>query len=188
MFTYPQREITELLDRISEGDTAAYDQLMEIMYDAVRAIARKRLRDEPPGLTFQATDIVHDVYLRLDDWKQLGRGRTELFSLLARTIQRILVEHARKRAAARRRVDRLTLQLQRTRVEPNAWDLLALDEALNKLRRVNDRQSRIVQLRFFLGLTMLDIAQNIGLGLRTVEKEWRAARLWLLHEMDRARP
>ena len=180
-------EITELLRRFHAGDRSGYQRLMELMYEQVKAIARRYLRDERPGHTMWSTDLVHEVYVRLATWNQLGEHRRELSALLAFTIRRVLIEHARKRLARKRR-EHVKFELRGIPDMPETLDLLALDEALHKLERVHKRQFQVVQLRFFLGLSMQQIADELGVKLRTVEGDWKAARLWLCRELSKDAP
>lgn len=181
----PPGRVTELLDRFHAGDHLAYNQLMELVYEKVRGIARYRFRDVRPGHTLQPTALAHEAFIRLTNAQQLGPHRGAFFAIVATAIRHAFVDYTRRRVARKRR-ERVKFEVTVAPDEPIVWDLLALDEALGKLERVDKRRYDIVQLRFFLGLTPGEIAANVGMSERTVFSDLTAARLWLHHEMTRA--
>ncbi len=181
-------ELTRTLDAAGRGEAAAAEQLLPLMYEELVALARSRMSRLPPGDTLQPTALVHEAYLRLVGEEDPGwEGRRHFFGAAARAMRNILVDRARakgavKRGGDRRRVgdlDGLDAALLQTPVE----DVLALDEALDRLEREDARKAQIVMLRFFAGLASARIAELLGISLPTVERDWRYARAWLLREM-----
>lgn len=173
-----QRELAELF----RGDTEAADQLLPIVYAELRALAGGMFRSEGVGHTLQPTALVHEAWLKLRRSPDVERrGPAEFRALAAVVMRRILADHARRRRAQRRGggAHRTTLIEVPERAQNEAVDLLALDEVLERLAQVDPRQLRIVELRFFGGLEVEDVAQVLGLSKTTVEREWRAARAWL---------
>jgi RNA polymerase sigma factor (TIGR02999 family) len=159
------------------------DQLFELVYDELRALAEQLMRSERRDHTLEATAVVNEAYLRLIEQKRLEwRGRRQFFALAAHLIRRILIEHARRRSAAKRggglRRWRLADDLPADGGQHDA-DLLDLDRALSRLSALSERQSCIVELRFFAGLSVDDVARVLGLCPSTVKGEWRVARAWL---------
>jgi RNA polymerase sigma factor (TIGR02999 family) len=180
-------DITRILTQIDFGDPQAAEQLLPLLYDELRLLAAARLAQEEPGNTLQATALVHEAYLRLvgTGEPQSWDNRGHFFAAAAEAMRRILVERARrkkriKHGAGRQRVDLESLA-------SLAWeppeDLVALDEALNKLAATDPAKAELVKLRFFAGLTMPEIAQVMGISLATVERHWTYVRTWLYAEM-----
>jgi len=180
-------DVTQLLLDWGRGDPAALDQIIPSVYDELRRLARRYLRRERPDHTLQATALVHEAYLNLVDQTQVQwNSRTHFFGIAAHLMRQILVKHAeRRRAAKRDGGTRLTLDEAAGLVPEPAVELTALDEALNDLAKIDPRQSRIVELRFFGGLTEEEIAEVIGVSAATVKREWRAAKAWLHHQLRR---
>jgi RNA polymerase sigma factor (TIGR02999 family) len=184
---HPQ-EITTLLVASSAGDRQAMDQLMPLVYDELRRLAQSYLRSERPGHTLQGTALVHEAYLRLIDQKQVKwQNRAHFFALASQMIRRILVDHARGHKAAKRGSGAPKLSLDEAIGVPAKTDvdLIALDDALNALAKLDPGQSRIVELRFFGGLSIEETAEVVGLSTATVNREWSAARAWLFRQMSR---
>ncbi|MCP4660577.1 MAG: sigma-70 family RNA polymerase sigma factor [bacterium] len=180
-------EVTRLLEEWSRGDREALDKLMTLVYDELRQIARNHLSREDPGHTLQPTVVVHEACVHLlgrrkVDWK----SRAQFFSYMAEVMRRILVDHARKRQAARRGGGATRISFDEAIGLPAKWnpDLVAVDDAIRSLEAVDPRQSRIVVLRFFGGLTEEEIGAVLGVSSRTVKREWRTAKLWLHHELS----
>ena len=180
-------EVTELLRRWSGGDVAARESLVPLVYDELRRLARYYLASQRSDHTLQSTAIVHEAYLRL-----AGRGnvhwenRRHFFAVAAQLMRRILVDHARKRNAAKRGGAQLTLLVDEA-VEPSSQrelDLVALDDALKALAELDERQSRIVELRFFGGLSIEDTSRLLEISPATVKREWSTARAWLYEEIS----
>jgi RNA polymerase sigma factor (TIGR02999 family) len=183
-------EITRLLDAIGQGDAQASGQLLPLVYEELRQLAAKKLAQEAPGQTLQATALVHEAYVRLvqpnPDAHWNSRGH--FFGAAAEAMRRILIERARSRqrqrhGGGRRRVD---LDEACPLVLPPADDLLALDEALTRLEAQAPVRAELVKLRFFAGLTMAEAAQTLGISLATAERYWTFARAWLYAELTEA--
>lgn len=187
--TPPTNDVTQILGAIASGDRLASEQLLPLVYDELRKLARSQMDREPAGHTLQPTALVHEAYLRLvgdesgSDVKWDNRGH--FFAAAALAMRRILVERARKHGRIKRGGDRrrenLTDEL--ASYEPADMDMVALDEALTKLEGQNPRVSRIVMLRYFAGLGVEDTAAALGIGPTTVKAEWNYARAWLHREM-----
>ena len=175
-------EVTDLLDAWSDGDPAALDQLIPLVYDELYRIASRQFRNERQGHTLQPTAVVHETYLRFKGQRKVQwRSRSEFFAVAARQIRRILVDHERRKRRLKRgsKVPRISLD-EAIGVEATvAPGYLALDEALRKLAELAPRQSRVVELRIFGGLTVEETAEVLGIGRATVHRDWNAAQLWL---------
>lgn len=183
-----QSEVTELLDRWTAGDRDALISLMPLIIEDLRGIARKRLAIEAPGHTIQPTALVNEVYLRLVGRRSVSwKGRAHFFAFVAGMMRRILVDHARARNSAKRGSGSVKVSFDEAvavpQVERDA-ELLALDESLEALSAIDPRQGRIVELRFFVGLSVREIAEVESLSPTTVKREWRTAKLWLLDRLQ----
>ncbi len=166
----------------------AMDELMPLVYDELRRLAQSYLRNERPGHTLQGTALVHEAYLRLIDQKQVQwQNRTHFFALAAQMIRRILVDHARAHKAGKRGAGAPKLSLDEVMgvAGTRDLDLVALDDALAELAKIDPDQCRIVELRFFGGLSIEETADVVGVSTATVNREWSAARAWLFREMSR---
>lgn len=176
--------VTELLREVTAGSDSAVNRLLPLVYDELRALAEHYLRAERPDHTLQATALVNEAYLRLVDQRQTDwADRNHFFAIAAQAIRRVLVDHARGKNRQKRggdaRRESLDDAIGSTAGLSDAVDLLALDEALNDLSRLNERQARIVELRFFGGLAIEEIAELVGASPRTVDGDWAMARAWL---------
>jgi RNA polymerase sigma factor (TIGR02999 family) len=184
--------VTRILSAIEHGDPSAAEQLLPLIYDELRRLAAGKLAQERPGHTLQATSLVHEAYLRLVDVKQAQHwnSRGHFFAAAAEAMRRILVESARRKHALRRGGDRQRLDLDLLDpVAPRVSDdLLALDQALEKLRAKDPRQAELVKLRYFGGLTMQETAQVLGISLATAHRWWNYARAWLHQEIGGGDP
>lgn len=183
--SYP---VTELLSRWSKGDAAARDALVPLVYDELRRLARKCLATQPGDHTLQSTALVHEAYLHLVDQSSVHwENRVHFFAVAAQVMRRILVDQARMHAAAKRGGDAVTLVLDEAVALPKtrAVDLVALDDALTHLSTLDARQSQIVELRFFAGLSIADTSHALGISPATVKREWATARLWLHDALNR---
>lgn len=186
MSRVPSNQITALLLRWSDGSHAARDELIPLVYRELRRLARHCLAAERPNHTLQGTALVHEAYLRLVDCRSVSwQGRAQFFGLAAQIMRGILVDHARARKATKRKGGDLTLTLDQAAALPNkkAVDLVTLDDALNGLAALDATQSRIVELRFFAGLSIEDTSHVLGISPATVKREWATARAWLYEEM-----
>ena len=181
-------EVTQILSAIAGGDPSAASQLLPLVYDELRQLAAHRLAHQAPGQTLQPTALVHEAYLRLvgdpegSDWDNRGH----FFAACAEAMRRILVDNARckqagKRGGGRPRAD---LDLNQLAVPEVREDLLALDEALDQLAAADPEAARLVQLRYFAGLTLAEAAQVLGVSARTVDRLWSYARAWLHQKLE----
>src|SRR5262245_43169478 len=181
-------DVTRLLDAAAAGDATAASALLPLVYDELRRLAGQKLAHERPGQTLQATALVHEAYVRLvgrgDDQDWSGRGH--FFAAAAEAMRRILVENARRRRAEKHGGGRSRPELDSgllPTAEPRE-DLLALDEALNKLAAVNRPAAELVQLRYFAGLTLPEAAEAMDMAPRTAGRLWAYARAWLRREVE----
>jgi RNA polymerase sigma factor (TIGR02999 family) len=184
-------DVTGLLLSWREGDAAALDRLVPLVYDELRRVARGHLRREAPGHSLQATALVHEVFLRLVDADRLTpMSRTHFFAISARLMRQILVDHARRKQADKRGGGATVISLDEAApaaAQTSGVDVLALDEALDALSSFDARQCRVVELRFFSGLNIPETADALGISTATVEREWAMAKAWL-HQRLSARP
>lgn len=181
-----QTEVTRMLANWREGDREAPAHLVELVYEELRAIAGQYLQRERAGHTLQATALVHEAYVRLvDQTTATWQNRAHFMGVAAQVMRRVLVDHARKHRAEKRGGTQETLVLDETAdIAPQqSVDLLALDDALGDLAALDSRQSQIVELRFFGGLTNDEIAEMLDLSTRTIKREWRLAKAWLRREI-----
>jgi RNA polymerase sigma factor (TIGR02999 family) len=186
MGTSDSGEVTRILRKASDGDDSAVNRLMPLVYDELRALAESYLQRERPDHTLQATALVHEAYVRLIRQEEVEwKSRAHFFAVAAQAIRRILVDHARARQRAKRGGDRQRVRLDEevALLEGPDLDLLSLDEAMKKLGRLHQRQARIVELRFFGGLSLREVARVLGVSARTVDGDWSMARAWLRREL-----
>jgi RNA polymerase sigma factor (TIGR02999 family) len=178
--------ITALLLQASLGDRAAMDQLFPLVYDQLRRMASSSLRRERPDHTLGTTGLVHEAYLRLVDQTRVGwRDRAHFYAVAALAMRRILVDYARRHRRVKRGGGQRPVSLDEGAVslDERAENIVALDEALTRLAELNPRLSRIVECRFFGGLTEEEIAEALGVTTRTVKRDWAKARGWLYQEL-----
>ena len=188
MATASTQEITQLLRAWGAGDEAALDELTRLCYQELRRIALQHMRREQPGHTLQASALVNEAFLRLTDWKNVEwQNRAHFFAMAARVMRNVLVDFARKRERIKRGGDPLMVSLtaaERVSQERSA-DLLALDEALDALAALSPRQSKVIELRFFGGLSNEETAEVLKVSPDTVRRDWRLAQAWLYRELNR---
>ena len=180
--------LTQLLVRWSKGDSAALEQLLPIVYRELRRIATRQLRRERVDHTLVPTALVHELYLRLVDQRRVTwENRAHFFGLAAHLMRRILVDHARADHAAKRGASAvrvcLDVAVEETHHSTGPEDVLAIDLALERLTTLDPEQARIVELRFFAGLTVEETAHVVNRSARTIKREWRLARAWLFREL-----
>lgn len=181
-------EITVLLQAWRDGDQAAFDRLWSMVHDDLLRMARRYMRSQRPGNTLQATALVNEVWLRIAGVKNAGgRDRAQFFALSAQVMRRILVDAARARRARKRGSGKIRINIEDTAVvSPEADEsVLLLHDALDAFAKTAPRQARIVELRYFGGMTMDEIAEVMQTSLRTVERDWEFSRAWLKREMSR---
>ena len=180
--------ITRLLRKWSSGDKDAFGELMPLVQDELRRQARGYFRAEPAGHTLQPTALVNEAYMRLVKQDRVQwQDRAHFFGIAAQTMRRVLVDHARKRHAVKHggEAERVTLNEEIDGVPEKQIDLLALDAALDKLTKLDPRQGKIVELRYFGGLSVKEAAGLMQIGTATVKREWASAKAWLYRELSR---
>ena len=177
--------VTELLVRWKAGDRDAFEALVPLVYKELRDIARYHLQRERPGHTLQSAALVHEAYMRLLDQRPFAtENRAHFLAVASRLMRQILVDYARSHGAAKRGADR-RVELDATLILPQAknTDVVALDDALNDLARLDEQQGRIVEMRFFGGLATDEIAHVLGISESTVKRDWNVAKAWLIRQM-----
>lgn len=180
----PVSTATALLVRWKNGDSSALDQLLPVVYDELRRLARYYLQRERLGHTLQSTALVHEAYLRLVDQNVDWQSRAHFFGIAAQMMRRILVDHARARNAAKRGDGlRVTLDEKMALAEAQSLDVLALDSALVELSKLDEQQGKVVELRFFAGLSIEETAEALSISVATVKREWAMAKAWLARAM-----
>jgi RNA polymerase sigma factor (TIGR02999 family) len=185
----PSGEVTRLLRAWGEGDETARDRLIPVVYQALRKRAAAHLRHERPGHTLCPTDLVHETYMRLCEQNAAWENRDQFFGVASRLMRRILVDHARRRASAKRgKGMRVTLAEDLAGSAPGEPDLLDLDAALEELATIDEAQARLVELRYFGGLTLEETASALGLSRTTAGREWATAKAWLYRRLKTGRP
>jgi RNA polymerase sigma factor (TIGR02999 family) len=183
--------VTRILKAVEEGDPRAADELLPLLYSELRGLARSLMAETPPGNTLQPTALVHEAYLRLVGKEDPGwNSRGHFFVAAAEAMRRILVEQARRKArlkhgGGRRRVDVNHVDLP---IEPPSENMLALDEALQRLQAQHPRQAEVVMLRYFAGLTIEETAEMVRTSETTVQRDWRYARAFLYEELASSEP
>ena len=180
-------EATALLRRMATGDGEAADELLAVLYSELRKIAQHHMRDQAPGHTLQSTALVNEAVLKLlrvnpEDWE----SRRHFLRVASRAMRNVLVDHARQKKAAKRGGEQEPVQLQEAfaAFEDAVPDLVELDEALQRLEAMDSRLARVVELRFFGGLTIEETARTLDVTTRTVERAWATARTWLRAELE----
>lgn len=191
MTPQPGGEVTQLLSDARQGAPGAHDQLFSIVYTELRRIAANYMRRERGDHTLQATALVHEAYMQLVDQTRVNwQSRAHFFGVAAQLMRRILVDHARNQGAQKRGGNAQVLSIEDNigiaSIPEVAFD--ELDEALNRLQALDPDQAKLVELRFFGGLTVEEAAEVMGISTATVEREWRMARAWLHHQLTATRP
>jgi RNA polymerase sigma factor (TIGR02999 family) len=185
-------DVTQILSQIEDGDGQAAEKLLPLVYDELRTLAAAKMAQEAPGQTLQATALVHEAYIRLVDVEtaQHWNSRGHFFGAAAEAMRRILVENARRKSGPEAGGSRQRVEL--SRVEPEIqgpqFDLLALNDALEKLRAADGRSAELVKLRFFAGLTIEQAANVLDISASTAYEDWAYAKCWLRIEMSDAQP
>lgn len=181
-----QVEVTQLLLDWGNGDRAALDKLVPVVYQELRRLARHYMRRERPGHTLQTSALVNEAYMRLVDYEHMRwQSRAHFFAVAAQAMRRILVEHARKRHFDKRGGSAIRVSFDEAAIvsEKQAADLIALDDALTSLEAIDPRKSRIVELRYIGGLNIEETAEALSISPATVQREWRSAKAWLYREI-----
>lgn len=181
-------DVTRILSKVEEGDCSAVNQLLPLVYDELRKLAAARLAKEKPGQTLQATALVHEAYARLvgADEVQKWDSRGHFFAAAAEAIRRILIEQARRKAGPKAGGDRRRVRLSDAALEVGGadWDLLDLNEALDRLEAEDPRSAKLVKLRFFAGLTRKEAVQALDISTATADNDWAYAKGWLLVQLS----
>ena len=182
-------QVTQWLTRLREGDEDALEHLMPLLYDELRRMARQQLRYERPGHTLNPTALVNEVYLKLIQQRQIEAGhRTQFLAIASHTMRRILVDYARAKKRFKRGGGQQPVSLREAEsflTDQEADEVLALDEALERLAAVNERAGQVVQFRFYSGLSVEETADVLGVSIKTVQRDWLTARAWLRKEIER---
>lgn len=180
-------DVTQWLRRLRDGDGAALDRLVALLYDDLRALARRRLRDERSDHTLSATAVVNEIYLRLLRQNSIeADDRGQFFAIAANTMRRVLVDYARARKRLKRGSGAVAVPIEEVAeflTEDEADEVLGLDAALEKLAEMNPRAAEVVQLRFYAGFSLEEAAEILGVSTKTVQRDWIAARAWLRKEV-----
>lgn len=180
------RDVTGLLGDLSGGRPEAMEELMPIIYDELRLMAHRHLRNERDGHTLSTTALVHESYFKLVNVERVKwQDRAHFFAMASRSMRRILIDYARTRGREKRGGDmkRVSIQMAFHVAEDSTEDLLALDDALTRLEAVNERQARIVEYRFFGGLSVKETAEALGISPASVKRDWAVTRAWLNKEL-----
>ena len=188
MYMSPPGEITQLLMQLKNGDRSVEDQLIPLVYGELRRLARHYMRMERQGHTLQPTALVHEAYLKLIRQNEVDwQSRAHFFGLSAQLMRRILVDYARRKRARERPSARRMIPIEEllAYADTGPTQLLAIDEALNRLAERFPRQSKVVEMRFFAGLSEEEIAEALGISIRTVKSDWKFARAWLYAELSK---
>jgi len=186
-----EKKLPELVRRWNEGDTQAFDTLVEIVYDDLRSIAHSHLKRERDDHTLNTTALVNEAYLALS--KRTGpnwQGRAQFFALVSRVMRHLLIDHARKREAIKRgsRNRKVPLDEDTTGADAELVQLLTIDQALERLEERDERMARIVECRYFGGMPHAEVAEALGVSVRTVERDWARARTYLYRVLSRSEP
>ncbi len=183
-------DVTELLLEWRRGDTAALDRLTPLVYDELRRIAHRYMRAERGGHTLETTALVNEAYLRLANQRRVEwQDRAHFFAVTAQVMRHVLIDHARRRRYAKRggeEAQQVPLEEAHAMATERAAELIALDEALEKLAQLDPRKARVVELRYFGGLSLEETADVLEVSAMTVRRDWRAARAWLYKAMRNA--
>lgn len=179
-------EISLLLVDWGKGDELALEQLMPLVYDELRRMAKRYMSRQPAGHTFQTTELIHETYLKLAKQDERNwQNRAHFFGVAAKAMRHILVDYARTKHSQKRGgwQERITLADDAVSTKSNSKEIIALDDALKNLEQIDVRRSRVVELKFFGGLTMEEIAEVLNISSDTVKRDWKFARTWLLREV-----
>lgn len=184
----PHQEITQLLGAIQAGDDAALDRLFPLIYEELRALARRKMYNAPALQTFDSVALVNEAYLKLVDAPQIhSQNRAQFFALASKAMRRILIDHARHKNRVKRGGGNQPVQLDEATIiidDNNPVDLLDLDEALTKLAAINQEASKVVECRYFGGLTLEETAEALNMAVSRVRRRWDFARAWLYTQLN----
>ena len=181
------KNITRLLNQVSQGDTLALERILPIVYDELRIISSKYLRDEYKKHTLQTTELVHEAYIKLFGSENLSwENRAHFFGIAAKSMRQVLVDYARKRKSQKRGLGKTKLSLDNVEilVSESEEQILSLNDALTKLEGLEERSCKIVELRFFSGLSIEETANLLNISAATVKRDWNFAKAWLYREIN----
>jgi RNA polymerase sigma factor (TIGR02999 family) len=188
VMTSSRGEATQLIQRLSQGDASASGELLALVYTELHALAEKLMRGQSPAHTLQPTALVNEAYMRLvkADERASWESRAHFLGVAAKAMRSVLVDHARRKRAARRSggLDRVSLDELAAVFAERAPDILALDEALDRLSGMDAELERVVELRFFAGLSNAEVARALAISEPTAVRRWRVARMWLRRELE----
>ncbi len=186
-----QVQLTGLVERWNDGDREALDQIVDLLYDDLRTLAHRNLYSERDDHTLTTTALVNEAYLKLSKLTGSGfKGRPQFLALASKVMRHLLIDYARRRNAVRRGGKEIHVPLDESRAgtDPEVVELLTLDRALDRLERRSERMARIIECRFFGGMAQAEIADAIGVSVRTVERDWTRARAYLLADLSQNEP
>ena len=187
----PDGEVTLLLTELREGNQEAANRLMPLIYSELRRMAGSYMQRERPGHTLQATALVNEVYMRLAGGESAPwQNRAHFFGIAAHAMREVLLDYARRHIAGKRGgkdAHKVEIDVELRGVSPKIENVIAIDEALERLARIDPRQSRLIELRFFAGLSVEEAAEVMGVSPMTIKREWRSAKAWLHRELAAAR-
>lgn len=187
MSNFDSHQITRLLIDLSQGNKSALEQLMPLVYDELRQMAKRYMRRQPSGHTFQTTELIHEAYLKFAAHDELGaQNRAHFFGIAAQAMRHVLVDYARSKHSHKRGGMRQRVTLDETAAVSSAHsdELVSLDDALTRLTALDERKARVVELKYFGGLTNEETAVFLQISPETVKRDWRFARTWLLRELS----
>lgn len=177
-------DITQLLREIETGGEGPSEHLLEAVYDDLRRLAANYMRGERPDHTLQATALVHEAYMRLVDWQNVSwQNRAHFFSVAAQVMRRVLIDHARLKQTGKRSGQRIVINEAISFPDHRQFDIVALDEALRSLEKLDPRQAKVVELRFFGGLSIEETAFVLGVSESTIRRDWTFAKAWFQREL-----
>jgi RNA polymerase sigma factor (TIGR02999 family) len=182
----PSASVTELLVKARGGDGSALANVFPLIYDELHRLAQQQLKREPDGHTLSPTALVHEAYMRLIDYSRMEwNGKAHFMAVASTAMRRILVDHARSHRSAKRGgvLRRVPIESVELGTEDRAELLIAVDEALGRLKEIDARQAQVVECRFFGGMTEEETAEALGIGLRTAKRDWAKAKAWLYREI-----
>ncbi len=176
--------VTQLLERVEDGEEGAFEKLLAEVYPAMRQMARAQLRGQPDGITLNATGLVHEAYLKLVKYPDVEwKGRAHFFGAASQTMRRIIVDQARSKSAQKRSGERVSLTRHEIQDNVSVETLLEIDDALERLSEIRPRWVRVVECRYFAGLSIKETAEVLGVSHATVSNDWQLARAWLQREL-----
>ena len=187
MSDIPSTELSRIIARAGQGDASAVDRLFAVVYDQLRALAGELFRRQSPSHTLQPTAVVNEAYARMIDGENMAwKDKAHFMAVAAKVMRNLLIDHARRRKAAKRggEWERVTLDMVLGSSRPDAIDVLELDDALTELKALHERMYRVVELRYFGGLTVRETAEVLGIARSTVDEDWAMAKAWLTRKLS----